>query len=141
MSRRIDHKQLAASNEVVASPAPVQRACNDHNFGLPPVLHLATGALFLGFVTVLSLAFSHHMLVSWGVFAAFITAFFAVPAIFVRTSPEGRRALRWDEFVEKGIDTETGRTGAGEATVLVLALPVFVLCWAVAVATIAAVVR
>lgn len=141
MSRRIRHQQLADNREVVAAPALVQPACEDQNFGLPPVLHLSAGVMFLGFVTVLSLAFSHHMLVSWGVFAAFIAAFFAVPAILVRASPRGRRALRWDEFVEHGIDTETGRTSAGEATVLVLALPVLILCWAVAVATIAAVVR
>jgi hypothetical protein len=141
MSRRTDRKQLVARQEVVAAPAlPQPRACTDHSFELPPALHLATGAMFLGFVTVLSLAFSHHMLVSYGVIAAFIAAFFAVPAIFVRSAPEASRALRWHEFLDKGIDTATGRTGAGEATVLVLVLPFLILCFGFAVVAIAALV-
>jgi len=138
MTRLIDHKQLEAAFEIV--PPPTARSCGDHSFELPPALYIATAALFLGFVTVLTLAFSGHMLVSYGVFAAFIAAFFAVPAIIVRASPQGTRALGWYEFMDKGIATATGRSGALEATVLVLALPFLVFCFAVAVVTIAAVV-
>ena len=52
----------------------------------------------------------------------------------------GSRALRWHEFLDRGIDTATGRTKAGPATVLVLVLPFLILCFGIAVATIAALV-
>ncbi len=82
MVGRLDKAQLLASNEVVAAPAA---AWQDYNFELPPVLHFATAALFLGFVGVLSLAFaSPGMAVPFGVFVAFIGAFFAVPALILR---------------------------------------------------------
>ncbi|HVM23177.1 MAG TPA: hypothetical protein VM308_07770 [Sphingomicrobium sp.] len=142
MTARLDSLELLQREEIVAPPLP--RACTDRSFELPPVLHVTTGILFLGFVTVLCAAFATaELLVPYGVFVALIVAFFTVPGLWARMKPEESRtrALSWYEFREKGIDTATGRTGAGEATVLVLTLPVLILCWAIAVATIAAVVR
>jgi hypothetical protein len=140
MSRRISQDALIARNEVVAAPAG--RACEDHSFGLPPAIHLLTGAFFLGFVSVLCLALANASLaVPFGVFAAFIIAFFAVPAIFAKASPDkGAHALRWTDFLERGIETEHGRCGGKEATVLVLMLPAFIFLWAIAIATIVALV-
>ncbi len=140
MVARLNKAQLLASSEIV--PAPEAAAWQDYNFGLPPVLHFATGALFLAFVSVLSLAFANpEMAVPFGVFAAFIGAFFAVPAIFSRSAPEGSaRASRWADFMENGIAVEHGRCTGREATVLVLMLPVLILGWAIAIATIAALV-
>jgi hypothetical protein len=139
MVRRLDKAQLLASNEVVPAPAA---AWQDYTFELPPVLHFATAALFLGFVGVLSLAFaSPGLAVPFGIFVAFIAAFFAVPAIFVRSAPEGSaKARQWADFMERGIAVEHGRCSGREAAVLVLMLPVFILGWAIAVATIAALV-
>jgi hypothetical protein len=98
--------------------------------------------LFFGFVTVLTLAFSTHMAVSYGVIAIFIGAYFAVPAIFARTGPDQShtRALGWYEFRDRGIATATGRCSGKDATVLVLLLPFLIFCFGVAVAAIAAVV-
>lgn len=139
MTTRHFSEILAARAEIVAPPAP--RACQDHSFDLPPALHIATGGMFLAFIAILSLAFmSPIMAIVFGVCVAFLTAFFAVPAIFVKTSPKDHRALRWAEFVDNGVDTATGRTGAGEATTLVLLLPFLMVCWAIAVVTIAALV-
>jgi len=141
MSRRIAHHKLAASAEIVAAPAA--RGCDDHSFELPTGLYVATAILFFGFVSVLSLGFmGPTMVVPYAICIAFISAFFAVPAIFVRTgSDEGRNtALSWSQFRERGIDTATGRTPAGEAATLVLLLPALILAWAVAIATIAAIV-
>jgi hypothetical protein len=131
---------LLARDEIVAPPLP--RACDDRTFELPPVLHILTALMFLGFVTVLSVAFSGHMIVSYGVFVAFIVAFFAVPALWVRMKPEENRsrALEWYEFMDNGIDTASGRTSGFAASVLVLLLPFLILCWAIAVALIAALV-
>ena len=142
MSRPLDHKQLLAGAELV--PAPViaaPRACTDRTFELPPALHIATAALFLGFVSVLCLAFrTPGLAVPYGVFVAFIVGFFLVPALWTRMKPDNSRtpALSWDEFLENGVDTATGRTPAVEATTLVLVLPVLILAWAIAIAVIAA---
>jgi hypothetical protein len=43
-------------------------------------------------------------------------------------------------FRYKGIQTATGRTSAREATILVLLLPFLILCFAIAIATIASLV-
>lgn len=138
MTRRVSHDVLVARDELVAPP--LTRTFEDHNFGLPPAIHLLTGALFLGFVTVLSLTLANPSLaVPFGIFVAFIIAFFAVPIIFVKASPEeGARALRWSEFMERGIAIEHGRCSGPEATILVLMLPAFIFLWAVAIATIVA---
>jgi hypothetical protein len=130
---------LIARDEVVAPPAP--RACDDQNFGLPTGLFVAMAVMFTGFVAVLSFAFSGHMGVSFAVIFAFVAAFFAIPAIFPGMARDRRaRALDWDEFLGCGIDTATGLTKAGPATVLVLILPFLILCFGIAIAMIAALV-
>ena len=136
MSRRVNQQQLVVSREIVA--APLARACTDRSFTLPPVLHIATAVLFLGFVTVLGLAFATPgLLVPFGVIAFTIAAYFSVPSLWARMKPESRtKALSWDEFLDNGVDTMTGRTSAREATTLVLLLPTLVFLWAVAVAVI-----
>ena len=144
MSRRIHHNQLVASREIVPAPAAeAPRACTDRDFGLPPVLHVATALFFLGFVTVLCAAFATPgLLIPYVVFAFFIAAYFAVPAMWTRMKPESRtEPLSWYQFREKGIETLTGRTPATEAVTLVLILPFLVFMWAVAVAIIGHVVR
>ena len=132
---------LAARADIVAPPP--QRACEDHNWGLPNGIYAAMAICFAGAITVLALSFHSGMAVSFGVIFFFLAAFFAVPAIFVRTS-RGRggntKALGWYEFMDRGIVTATGRTRGGEAATLVLMLPVLILCWAIAVAIIAALV-
>lgn len=138
MAERLNRIQLLHRREIVA--APIQRACEDRSFELPVALHIATALLFLGFVSVLSLAFrAPEMAVPFGIFVVFIVAFFTVPALWVRMQPEkdGNRALDWREFMRAGIATQAGTAGGREATVLVLLLPFLIFCWALAVATIA----
>jgi hypothetical protein len=138
MTTRQKPEVLIARDEIVAAPAA--RACDDQSFELPGGLYAAMAIMFAGFVAVLSLAFrGGHMAVSYGVIFAFFAAFFAVPAILPRMKPEGRtKALSWAMFRYKGIQTATGRSSATEATVLVLLLPFLILCFGIAVATIAA---
>ena len=141
MTTLLHSQTLLARAEIVAPPSP--RACEDRTFELPPVLHIATAALFLGFVGVLSFAFRNpEMAVPFGIFVAFIAAFFTVPALWTRMNPAGSRtaALGWSAFMEHGVATATGRCGGREATTLVLLLPFLILCWAIAIAAIAAVV-
>ena len=137
--RQIHQTVLAASDQL--AEAPVARACRDQSFELPTGIYVAMGIMFTGFVAVLAFAFTGEMAVSYGVIFAFIGMFFAVPALFPRMARDSStRALQWQEFRERGIETATGNTSAGAATVLVLALPFLILCFAVAVAAIAAVV-
>lgn len=128
---------LAARADIVAPPAP--RACEDHSFEMPTGIYVAMALCFAGAIAVLAFAFRSEMAVSYGIVFAFLAAFFAIPVIFVRTG-RGSKALDWSGFREKGIATATGRTGGGEAAMLVLLLPFLILCWAIAVATIAALV-
>lgn len=140
MTTRQTPDVLVARDEIVAPPA--QRACVDQTFELPGRLYVAMALMFAGFVAVLAFAFRGHMAVSFGVIFAFLTAFFAIPAIFPRMAPEESRAkaLSWAMFNYKGIATATGRTSARDATILVLLLPSLIFCFGIAVATIAALV-
>ena len=137
MTARYNSEVLVAREEIVAPPAP--RACEDHTFELPTGLYIAMAVLLFGFVSVLSLGFmGPTMVVPYAICTVFIAAFFAIPAIFasIGSDETGSRALGWAEFKERGIATATGRTPAGEATTLVLLLPLLIFCWAVAVVTI-----
>ncbi|HWJ37791.1 MAG TPA: hypothetical protein VNR86_03405 [Sphingomicrobium sp.] len=138
MSGRQTRDQLLVREEIVA--APPRRACEDQNFELPSALYIAMAVMFAGFVAVLALAFrGGHMAVVYGVIFAFIAAFFAVPAAFPgMASKESRtKALSLFDFGHRGIMTATGRASAGEATTLVLLLPFLILCFGIAIATIA----
>ena len=141
MTARYQPDVLAARADLVAPPP--QRACEDHNWGLPNGIYAAMVVCFAGAITVLALSFHSGMAVAYGIIFAFLTAFFAIPSIFVRTSRgrgENAKAPDWYEFIDRGIVTATGRTKAGEAATLVLMLPVLILAWAIAVAIIAALV-
>ncbi|HVU29656.1 MAG TPA: hypothetical protein VHE36_04570 [Sphingomicrobium sp.] len=138
MSRRQAREQLSVRDEIVAAPA--KRACEDQNFELPTPLYVAMAIMFAGFVAVLSSAFrGGHMAVVYGVIFAFIAAFFAVPALFPAQGPRENRTkpLSLFDFGHRGIMTATGRSSSGEATILVLLLPFLILCFGIAVATIA----
>lgn len=138
MSRRQTREQLLVREEIVAAPA--KRACEDQTFELPTAIYIAMASMFAGFVAVLSLAFrGGHMAVVYGVIFAFMTAFFAVPALFAGVARDESRtkALSLFDFGRRGIATATGRTTAREAATLVLLLPFLILCFGIAVATIA----
>jgi len=132
MTTRLKPEVLIARDEIVAAPAA--RACEDQSFELPRGLYAAMGIMFASFIAVLALGFrGGHMGVAYGVIFFFLAAFFAIPAIF-----QQKRGLSWAMFRYKGIKTATGHTSAGEATVLVLLLPTLILCFGIAIATIAA---
>ena len=141
MTRRLTHAELVARHEIVAPP--LQRACTDRGFELPTAIYAAMAAMFLGFVGILSFAFRNpEMAVPFGVFVAFIAAFFVVPGLWSRMQPEDSRTppLSWSRFMAEGIATGTGHSSGREAAVLALLLPFLILCWAISVAVIAALV-
>jgi len=139
MSARLKPAVLLQRDEIVASPVP--RACVDHSFEFPTGIYAAMAALLFGFMAVMAVGFAAPaMVVPMAVNFIFLTAFFAVPVIFVAASPDdlGPRSLRWSDFMDKGVETATGWTSGGEAVVLALILPFVILCWGIAVVAIAA---
>lgn len=128
---------LIAQDEVAI--APNARACDDQSFEFPTGIYVAMIAMFTGFIVVLNSAFSGHMGVTFAAIFALIAAFFAIPITFARIARDSRTsALPWVEYLNRGIDTETGRTSAASATILVLTLPLLIFCFGVVVAIIAA---
>jgi hypothetical protein len=92
-------------------------------------------------VSVLGLGFrGGHMAVAYGVIFAFIAAFFAIPAVFPAMASGRKKSLSWTMFRMRGIHTATGRSTAGEATVLVLLLPFLIFCFGMTIAAIAMIV-
>ena len=134
MTIRQKPEVLVARDEIVA--APTERACTDQSFELPGGIYAAMAMMFTGFVGVLALAFrGGHMAVAYGVIFAFMAAYFAIPAMF-----QQKQGLSWSMFRYRGVETATGRSTAAEATVLVLLLPFLIMCFGIAVTTIAALV-
>lgn len=141
MTGRQTREQLLVQGEVVN--APNERACRDQSFELPTGIYIAMATMFAGFVATLGFAFrGGYMGLVVGVIFAFMVIFFGVPATFVRVTNGVKRnlALSWVDFSDHGIMTATGRSSAREATVLVLLLPFLILCFAIAIASIAALV-
>lgn len=139
MSARHKSAILVSRDEIVAPPAA--RCCEDRTFELPTAIYLGMALMFFGFVSVLSMAFrSPGMAVPFAIFVVFIVAFFTVPGFWVRMKSEENcsEALTWAELGGRGIRTPQGVVSGREATVLALLLPFVILCWAVAVAIIAA---
>jgi hypothetical protein len=135
--RQIDHTKLVAREEIVS--APVQRACGDQCFELPSSLYGVMAALFFGFISIMAVGFAAQgLIVPMGVNLAFLTAFFAIPAMFVGVANGNSRSLRWSEFMRKGVETATGHSSGASAAVLILMLPFLIVCFALAVVTIAA---
>ena len=139
MSFRVDPIQLKAEARVVA--APNERSCQDHSFELPTGLYVAMAGLFFGFLAVLAVGLSSTgLIVPMAINFVFLTAFFAIPAIFVRSANTARRAKSWTRFMDRGIETANGHSSGKEAAVLMLVLPVFIFGWSLAIVTIAALV-
>lgn len=139
MTSLLNSEALIRRDEIVEAPAA--RACEDQSFELPSGLYIAMAAMFAGFIGVLSLALrGGQMALVYGVIFAFIAAFFAIPAIFPAMAPARKKALSWADFRSRGIETATGRSTSGEATVLVLLLPGLIFCFGIAIAVISALV-
>lgn len=139
MSARLKPAVLLSRDEIVTPP--VSRACDDHTFEFPTAIYGIMAALLFGFLIVMAVGFAAPgMVLPMAINFAFLTAFFAVPGIFVAVSPDdiGPNATRWSDFMREGVDTATGRTSGQEAIILALILPFLILCWGVAVVTIAA---
>ncbi len=143
MSKHLTRELMADHANVVPVPSiqevrqPVQV---DRSFEMPTGLYMTAAACYAGFLVILVTAFaSPGLIIPMAIFMVFLTGFFGVPAAWTRMEPESaKRPMAWNQFRSRGISTLTGRLSAGEATVQMLILPALVVIWALAVATIAA---
>ena len=142
MAERITRQLVAEKAFIHEAPALRLLTTVDRNFELPARLYAAMAALFFAAAGVMAFGFaSPGMVVPTGIIAVFIAMYFAVPAMWMRMKPEQpQRLTTWARFQRDGIMTTYGRTTARDATIQVLILPVLLLCWGIAVVTIAAVV-
>lgn len=140
MSRHFIREQIA-DKATIHETAPAGHEV-DRTFELPRALYAITVGCYLGFLGITATAFSSPgLLIPMVIFAFFIVAGFGVPTIWTRLGPKRpSAAMTWGVFRRKGIMTHTGRLGGGEAAVQVLVLPVLIVLWGLAVATIAALV-
>ena len=147
MTTRLDQQQLLTRDEVVAAPvlaetladAALSEGCTDRNFGLPAPVLLGMFGLFMAYLAVMSIGFmADGLVLPMAINVIFVAAFCIVPAKWATMGPaRAGKAPGWAEFKARGIATETGRSGAGEATTLVLLLPACVFAWGIAVTLIA----
>lgn len=143
MSKHIQTQIETGKAKIVEAPiAPrTDQPAIDRSFNLPKELYIGTVAGYLGFLALVGAAFMNPVLIiPMVIFVGFIVAGFGVPAIFTRLKGNDSKPMGWGEFANKGIMTATGRLSAGEASVQVLILPALLVCWGIAVVTVAALV-
>lgn len=143
MAQQLTREQIAlAANVTAAPPAYIRKAPVDRTFELPKGLYVATVGLYLGFIALMGLSFSHaEMIIPVAIFVVFVIGGFGLPMVWTRLAPETpSKSKSWARFKQEGIMTAYGRTSARDATVQVLILPVLIFVWGVIAVTIAALV-
>ena len=126
-----------------APPVPGRNVPVDRSFEIPTRLYATFAGLCFGFLAVLTTGFGNPgLIIPMAIFAFVIGAFFAVPAIWTRLTPENPvRPQGWAAFCRNGIRVHTGHNTAMAASIQMLLLPVLLFGWGVTVVIIAAVVR
>ncbi|KLI63460.1 hypothetical protein [Aurantiacibacter marinus] len=143
MAEQLTREQIARTADIrIAPPALVRRTIVDRTFELPKGLYVATVGLYLGFIALMGLSFSHpEMIIPVAIFTVFVVGAFGLPTVWTRLAPETpSKSKSWARFRQEGIMTAYGRTSARDATVQVLILPVLIFVWGVVAVTIAALV-
>lgn len=139
MTRKLSSAQIADLARLVPPPTPALDAPAvarpPRSFELPTRLYGLTIAAYAAFLAVTAIGFaSPGMIVPIAICVVYVAMAFGTPALWTRIRPEGATPpLDWARFRHAGIETATGRVGAGEATVQVLILPALILAWGIAI--------
>jgi len=141
MAERLNRQSVAEKAIIHDAPALPEPHRVDRSFELPTVLYGLTACGYLGFLGLMALMLGNpDLALPMAVFFFFIAMAGGVCAQWVRMKPANpNRALGWYRFQRDGIMTATGRLDARDATIQVLLLPVVILCWGIAGATILAI--
>lgn len=141
MSQLVQDKIASGEARIVGAPASAKTPEIDRSFGLPADLFGKTVACYLAFLGVMAAAFGNPgLIIPMAIFAFFIVAGFGVPTIWARLKQNDSKPLTQGQFEAEGIMTNTGRLAPRDATIQVLILPVLLVLWGLAAATIAAIV-
>jgi len=141
MSKQIHTQVELGKARIVEAPVAKTAPEIDRSFGLPKELYIGTVAGYLGFLAIMAVAFMNPVLIiPMVIFVGFIVAGFGVPAIFTKLKGNDSKAMTWGQFGNKGIMTNTGKLAPRDAAVQVLILPVLLVFWGLAAATIAVIV-
>lgn len=137
------HLASAELQQIATATAAPVRTRTDRSFGLPSGLYFATVGPYLVFIGIMALAFHNpELTIPLVVIAGSIIFGFGVNRAWAKMKPENDSApLSWGQFSGRGIQTLSGHLTASEASIQVLILPVLIVCWGLAIAVIAAVVR
>lgn len=143
LSRQLIAEQATVHAEMPVVGAPRHQVDVDRNFGLPTGLYMTTVALFLAYLGVMAFGFGNpHLILPMAIFVLFVVAAFGVPALWAGMKPDhADKPLSWSRLMSEGIGTPHGTCSGGEASALVLLMPMVILGWGIGTVTIAALVR
>ena len=98
MSNHIS-RQIIAEQAVVKDTLPIVPEA-DRSFNLPTSLYVTTAGLYFAFLGIMAVGLSSPgLIVPMGIFVVFLTAFFGIAALFVKTDPEASgKIMRWSQF-------------------------------------------
>jgi len=136
----VQHASQAELNSVAqVTDSPAHHRVN-RSFELPVMLYGVTVACYLGFLVVMSLLFMNAELVlPMAAFVISIVGGFGLGYKWVAMKPDhADGTLTTGQFVNRGIQTLSGRLTAAEASAQVLILPVLLFAWGLIIAVIAA---
>lgn len=130
-------REVAAGAVEISPPHLRNRA--ERTFGLHPALYVLTIGSYFAFLAVMAAVFMNpYLVLPMAICIIYVVMAFGVSGLWARVAgrPSGR-LQSWAEFRTEGVDIETGHLGSGAAIAQVLALPVLILGFGLAVAIIA----
>jgi hypothetical protein len=144
MSRPINKADLASTQQLVPAPTlpNLRQDIESRHFDLPAALHTGYFGLLLAYLAVMFLGFrAPGMIIPIAICVIFTVGFYVVPALWSGMRPERKsQPASIASLLGKGVQTHVGWLSGRDAVVQVLTIPVLILCWGLAVVTIAAIV-
>ena len=124
----------------VQFPEQPTRNRAERAFDLHPILFAITIGSYFLFLAIMAAAFmTADLILPFVIFVVYVVMAFGTPAVWARM--RGRDAgpvQSWAQFREEGVQIETGYLESGAAIAQILALPLLIVGWAVAIALLAA---
>lgn len=143
MSRPIKKADLVSSQQLAPAPSlpNLRQDIESRHFDLPAALHTSYFGLLLAYLAVMFLGFrAPGMIIPIAICVIFTVGFYVVPALWSGMRPQrGSEPANMTTLLGGGIQTHVGWMSGRDAVVQVLTIPVLVLCWGLAVVSIAAI--
>jgi hypothetical protein len=143
MAVQLTREQIEAQAQIHTNPpAASGQPPMNRTFELPSSLYITTVALYLGFMAVMMVGFGNPVLIlPVAVIVFTIIVGFGLPRLWTGLAPDsGQQAKSYGRLAHDGIQTGSGKTAAGDASVQVLILPVLIFLWGIVTVIIAALV-